>query len=202
MRLDSISFFIMLLLLSAAGVWGLWNLLARDVPRLPAIRYRTALAATVLWGLLFIVVLTMISGARELLTPGAWKKTGYTYTLQETEKAQTSSEQQPDTTLMTERRARLELLRLMLWAAAAGHEGKFPASIAESGVANELWQQPGVTNVMYGYHGGKQVGGEIEPLVYEFDVYGEGESLILDTSGMIRATNEIAKTPAPPGGRP
>lgn len=35
----------------------------------------------VLWGLLFIVVLAMISGARELMTPGAWEKQGATYRL-------------------------------------------------------------------------------------------------------------------------
>ena len=39
------------------------------------------MAAVVLWGLLFMLVLTMISGARELLTPGAWEKKGATYQL-------------------------------------------------------------------------------------------------------------------------
>ncbi len=37
----------------------------------------------VLWGLLFTVVLAMISGARELMTPGAWEKQGATYRLKE-----------------------------------------------------------------------------------------------------------------------
>ncbi len=29
--------------------------------------------------MLCVVVLTMISGARELMTPGAWQKDGFTY---------------------------------------------------------------------------------------------------------------------------
>ncbi len=35
----------------------------------------------IIWGLLFVLVLTMISGARELMTPGAWEKEGFTYVL-------------------------------------------------------------------------------------------------------------------------
>ena len=40
-----------------------------------------ALGVVFLWGLLFVLVLTMISGARELMTPGAWEKKGLTYRL-------------------------------------------------------------------------------------------------------------------------
>ncbi len=60
----------------------LWNSLAKDFPKLlPRMRFSQALAFVLLLGTLFVIVLTMISGARELLTPGAWKKTGWTYTL-------------------------------------------------------------------------------------------------------------------------
>ena len=52
-----------------------------DFTRLPRLSYSKALAMVVLWGLLFVVVLTMISGARELMTPGAWKKNGITYSV-------------------------------------------------------------------------------------------------------------------------
>jgi len=81
-RFQAISFFLLGLLLSTWAVQGLWNFLARDFTRLPRITFPKALAVVVLWGLCFIVVLTMISGARELMTPGAWKKTGATYSLQ------------------------------------------------------------------------------------------------------------------------
>ena len=46
-------------------------------------RFRRAIGLVALWGLLFLLVLTMISGARELMTPGAWKKEGFTYKLKD-----------------------------------------------------------------------------------------------------------------------
>ncbi len=83
MRIQSISFFLMVLLVSAWGVKALWNSLRKDFPRLPVMSYKRALAVMTLWGLIFVIVLTMISGARELLTPGAWKKDGLTYKLKD-----------------------------------------------------------------------------------------------------------------------
>jgi hypothetical protein len=80
-RLQAISFFAAGLLLSAAIVRGLWNSLAKDFQRLPRLTYFKALGLVLLWGLLFLLVLTMISGARELMTPGAWEKKGLLYEL-------------------------------------------------------------------------------------------------------------------------
>lgn len=85
-RFDSISFFLVLLLLLAWLVQLLWNLLGRDFRKLPRLSYPRALAAVTLWGLIFLLVLTMISGARELLTPGAWEKQGATYRLRDAAK--------------------------------------------------------------------------------------------------------------------
>ncbi len=75
LRFDALSFLVLLLLL-AAGARVLWNTLARDVPRMPTLTYRRALAGVLLLSLAFYVVLAMISGARELMTPGAWERTG------------------------------------------------------------------------------------------------------------------------------
>jgi hypothetical protein len=83
LRLETISFFLMVFLLCAWGVKGLWNSLAKDFTSLPTLSYRRALALTTLWGLMFVIVLTMISGARELMTPGAWEKNGSTYKLRQ-----------------------------------------------------------------------------------------------------------------------
>ncbi len=80
-RIESISFFLVLFLLCALVLKVLWNWLAKDFEKLPRLTYGKALAATFLWGLVFVIVLTMISGARELLTPGAWEKDGATYKL-------------------------------------------------------------------------------------------------------------------------
>jgi hypothetical protein len=114
-RWQAISFFVACLLLSAWGVKALWNFVCRDFPALPPLRYGRAFSLVVLWGLCFIVVLTMISGARELMTPGAWKKQGWTYTLADPMPADA-----PDL-----RRQALERLRFALWQYAALHEGRY-----------------------------------------------------------------------------
>jgi hypothetical protein len=81
MRLEAISFFVAVLLVSPLAVRWLWNLVARDFPRMPRITYFRSLALVAIWGLLFLVVLTMIAAARELMTPGAWQKQGLLYKL-------------------------------------------------------------------------------------------------------------------------
>lgn len=90
LRLDAISFFLVSLLACGWAVKLIWNSLAKDFPKLPRISYLRSLGLIALWGLLFLLVLTMISGARELMTPGAWRKNGLTYELAE------SAEPAPD----------------------------------------------------------------------------------------------------------
>src|SRR4051794_34662171 len=81
LRLQTISFFLMGLLISAGVIMAVWNNLRRDFTWLPRLSYAKACGLVVLWGLLFIVVLAMIAGARELMTPDAWEKNGLTYKL-------------------------------------------------------------------------------------------------------------------------
>jgi hypothetical protein len=81
LRLSGISFFLLTILLVAWGVRALWNLLRRDFPRVPFLDYKRSVALVVLLGLCFNVVLLMIAGTRELMTPGAWEKNGTTYQL-------------------------------------------------------------------------------------------------------------------------
>ncbi len=81
MRVQTLSFFLGGFFLSALCIKWLWNWLATDFTVLPRLTYGKALAFVTLWGLLFVLVLTMISGARELMTPGAWEKDGTTYKL-------------------------------------------------------------------------------------------------------------------------
>lgn len=83
LRLNAISFFLVGLLASGWAIQLIWNSLTKDFPKLPRISYLRSLGLVVLWGLLFVLVLTMISGARELMTPGAWRKKGLTYELVE-----------------------------------------------------------------------------------------------------------------------
>ena len=81
LRIEAISFFLVILLASAKGVQWIWNGLRSSAANLPRLTYGKALGLVSLWGLLFIVVLAMISGARELMTPGAWERQGATYRL-------------------------------------------------------------------------------------------------------------------------
>ncbi len=82
-RAQAISFFAVALIASALFVRFAWNSLARDLTFLPRLSFRGAMSGVVLWGLGFIVVLTMIAGARELMTPGAWTQEGATYKLRD-----------------------------------------------------------------------------------------------------------------------
>jgi hypothetical protein len=81
-RFQAISFYLVTFLACAAVVM-LWNYVRRDFPALPRLSFGKATAGLVLWGLLFVIVLTMISGARELMTPGAWEPDGVTYHLRD-----------------------------------------------------------------------------------------------------------------------
>ncbi|HYE04238.1 MAG TPA: hypothetical protein VEL07_01845 [Planctomycetota bacterium] len=110
-RFQTISFFLVVLLICATIVRWLWNSLAQDLPKLPRLNYRRALAMTALWGLAAMVVLTMISGARELMTPGAWERRGATHALIDS---------------VDPRRQRIEAWRDALWAWSDAHGGAFP----------------------------------------------------------------------------
>ncbi len=81
-QLQTLSFFVFAFLMGTKFLQVIWNAARGDFPFLPRLSYRRALSLSLLWGCLFMVVLTMISGARELMTPGAWRKSGWTYQLE------------------------------------------------------------------------------------------------------------------------
>lgn len=84
LRVDAISFFLLVFLASAGIIQLIWNRVLRTAfLRLPRLSYPKAVGLVALWGLLFVIVLTMISGARELMTPGAWERSGAIYRLKE-----------------------------------------------------------------------------------------------------------------------
>ncbi|QDV48112.1 hypothetical protein [Gimesia fumaroli] len=179
LRLQSISFFLMVLFLSAWIFKLLWNLLAKDFSKLPVLSYKGALAGTVLWGLMFLFVLTMISGARELLTPGAWEKNGRTY-------QRAGSEPEKPGALLEERRQQLGELRTALFMHVATHQGKFPEKAGDAVFTEEFWLQPGDLRVKYGYVVGNKKTEPAEPLAFEQAVYGDDQQLILFTDGAIK----------------
>jgi hypothetical protein len=180
MQLSTISFFLMALFASALVIKWLWNWLARDFERLPRVTYRVSLGLVTLWGILFVLVLTMIAGARELLTPGAWQQHGFLYKLDgapnETEPAATTEDQQ-----LAERQEQLRRIKERLWEHAARNEGRFPESIKD--INDEtLWQTPGAVRLLYRYNSGKTVDGQAEVLVYEPGISETRLALITDGS--------------------
>jgi len=120
MRIGGISFFAAVLFGSAGMVRWLWNILATDFARLPRLTYGKSLAAVLLLGLALFVVLTMIAGARELLTPGAWKRQGALYAIDGQTPPPAASPKTED------RQETLGRLKMALWQYAAVHHGKFP----------------------------------------------------------------------------
>lgn len=196
-RLDVISFFLVGFFLSALVVKWLWNSLRNEWTALPVMSYRSAFLGTFLWGVVSMLVLTMISGARELLTPGAWEKEGWTYRL--SDQAHASGDHLTSAWPSLEmRRARLAELRTFLWTAAAAHAGRFPTKREEVGIATELWQMPGTGPTEYGYRGGATIGDEPTVLAFEWPLYDENPPLELMTDGSIRFRPDDATPPAPP----
>lgn len=133
-RLDALSFFIFTYLVISWLVKLLWNHLAKTITALPKLDYRRALGLVFLSGLLFYVVLTMISGARELLTPGAWEKQGTGYRLREGGPTDVSKDL---------RRESLRKLQEGIWSYAKTHDGKPPGGPLLDGIDPELWRFPG-----------------------------------------------------------
>jgi hypothetical protein len=144
-RLQALSFFLLVFLGCAAAVQGLWNVFRRDFPRLPRLTFGRALAGVLLWSLLFVVVLTMISGARELMTPGAWQKQGFTYKLAPA----STPAAEPDSTAV--RKQQIERLRQALWHFAATHNGRFPSSNETSEIPADVWLVPEAGGLRYQY---------------------------------------------------
>ena len=68
------------LVVSTLLVRFFWGLLVQET-EWPKPTLAKSFAATFLGGLLFFLVLVMIAGSRELLTPGAWEPDGILYKL-------------------------------------------------------------------------------------------------------------------------
>ena len=181
-RLETISFFLLLLLISALAVMFLWNWLRRDFARLPRLTYGKSLALVSLWGALFLLVLTMISGARELLTPGAWEKDGATYKL-------VKKDGKDRTVTEAMRRERLASLKAALWAYAAAHGGALPANDLDPAVPAELWETPEISRARFVYVPGRKAGTGGEVVAYEPTVFG-GRRFYLASDGEIAVADD------------
>jgi hypothetical protein len=183
MRVETISFVVVVLLACTIVMRWLWNYLAEQFTILPKLTYRRAIAASLLWGVVMALILTMVAAARELLTPGAWKKQGVLYKVAPA----TSPELppvRPETSQLELRMEHLKKLSAALASFAAKHDGKYPASETTDGIDSSLWELPGASGMRYVYVPGLKVD-ESRILAYEPNLYGD-ERMVL------RANREIA----------
>lgn len=182
-RLQVLSFFLIGYLLLALIYQWVWNSMGREFPKLPRIRYRGALGTLAVCGLFIYVVLTMISGARELMTPGAWVRSGVGYKLREPEK-------DPKPWLDTARRGSLERLRTFLWHYSAEHAGAFPASREQPDIPAAEWSsiEPGGLPLVYMPGLKPNVGQEV--LAYEPANFGPTRFVLLSDGAIVQMTGE------------
>jgi hypothetical protein len=171
-RIEVISFFVVGFLLLALVYRWLWNSLARDFPKLPHLSYRGALGALIVSGLFIYVVLTMISGARELLTPGAWERSGVMYKIRE-------PEQNPKPWLDTARRASLERLRGALWKYASQHGGSFPPDDTEDEIPGDAWLSIDPNGLALVYLPGAKQDVGVNVIAYEPATFGANRFVLL-----------------------
>lgn len=160
----------------------LWNALRRDFARLPRLTYGKSVALVTLWSMLFLLVLTMISGARELMTPGAWEKNGATYKL-----AQRDAGHRAPTD--SQRREHLQRLKTALWAYAAAHGGAFPLGDADSAISPHAWETPDASRARYAYVPGRKANVGSELVAYEPTVF-DAPRLALTSDGQIRSMRD------------
>lgn len=177
-RLDVISFFLVTYLVLTLLFKVVWNSVAKDFTWMPPLTYKRALGLMVVCGMFLYVVLTMISGARELMTPGAWQKDGLTYRITEPEK-------QAKPWIDSARRQSMERLRTALFEYAKSHNGEFPPHVEAEDFPRELWRGIDPARTPYGYYPGRRA--EQGNLIVAFEpyVYGSRRYALLSSGEII-----------------
>ena len=137
--------------------------------------------------LFLYVVLTMISGARELMTPGAWVTTGATYQL-------ATPDRDGKQWLDSARRIALEDLRDALWQYAEHHHGNLPPHKEDEAISPKLWLGINPEAGQFAYIAGGKPGKSSEIVVYEPDAYGgQRFALLLDGTVLRLDASDLRK---------
>jgi hypothetical protein len=197
LRLQSISFFLAAFLIASLIIRWIWNSLRNEFTRLPRLSYPKALGLVGLWGLLFLLVLTMISGARELLTPGAWKKDGLTYTLDDAKKP--ISDTAPIESTEAQRRVKLEALYASLAAYALQHDGHYPPS-GDASIPADRWKTPHSSERRYVYRTALTTRDSGKVLACEPEIFGDAR-LVLFANGEVKRMTSTELAPMLSGER-
>jgi hypothetical protein len=176
LRLEEISFFCALLIACSFAFQLLWNFGFKGFGAVPRLSFRHALCLALLFGLVMLLILTMISGIREVLTPGAWRKQGTSYRLND-------PSQEPA------RRRSLEYLRGALFEYARTHDGRFPAHDFVPELSEKLWESPDQLGSHYVYSGGLATNDVGAVLAVEPPNFGD-QRFVLLTSGDIKMLSD------------
>jgi hypothetical protein len=181
LRLEEISFFIFLLLICAFLLKLLWNYAFKGYNAVPRIKFLQALSLSILFGLVMLLILAMISGIREVLTPDAWRHQGTSYKLND-------PSQEPA------RRRSLDQLRSALLDYARRHDGKFPPNDYDPEIVDKLWEAPDQLGSHYIYSGGRTTNDASALLAVEPVNFGD-QRFVLKVSGEIESLSntEIEK---------
>jgi hypothetical protein len=162
LRLSTISFFLMLYMGCSFVIYRIWNALQVDFPQIPRLSFRRALGLIFLLGMAFHLILVMISGTRELMTPEAWEKAGIVHTTA------------PDMfrQFQRSREYKLTILRDALWEFAEHHQGLFPENQFIPEISKTAWFVS-TGDLVYVYIGGLSLTSPRSLLAYEPDSFGQ-----------------------------
>jgi len=175
-RLEELSFFVVGFLVLTAVVRVLWNTLHKDIPALPQLTYGRTAILLVIWGLAMTVVLSLVSGARELMTPRAWEPDGITHRL--------SQPASVPLDVLARRVGRLESLRTTLLRFAATHQGAYPTGDEAREIPDDVWRVQPDLPMKFVYVEGLTAESTEAILVFEPEIYDDGQ-LVLMASGRI-----------------
>ena len=184
MRIETISFFLLTVLVCSWLLRASWNVLARDLSLLPTIRFKHALAIFTVSGLFLYVVLTMVSGARELMTPGAWEKDGATYRLNG--QSGIAGELPPRST----RELALQILASHLESYSEKNDGQLPPRSFSAGIPKRVWIAADGLGVPFEYFSGGTLGENHQDRVIACEPSSVGpQRLVLFGDGRVDSLN-------------
>ena len=178
-RMEEISFFVLVFLVASFVFKWLWNSIAKDFTKMPRLKWRHAVALALTLGLGMLLVLTMISGIREVLTPDAWRRQGSGYKLN-------------SPVMVEDRRWSIQQLRDGLMAYARNHDGRFPPHDFVEDLPAKLWETPDPKRLRYHYRPGATLDDPAALVAWEpkrfgdgiFAIFGDGHVRLIKASGI------------------
>ncbi|MCH8208882.1 MAG: hypothetical protein IIA62_07545 [Nitrospinae bacterium] len=194
LRINNISFFLFIILIASFGLQKVWNYLQKDFKKLPRLNYKKSVGFVVLWGLAFYLVLAMIAGTREIMTPKAWEKAGLTYDLNgggglyQSAVEQNLEDGSLNELLSYQRHDRLKGLKGELWIYAKSHKGAFPPTDQVAEIPDSAWHIHQASTQRFVYLPGEKINNGKRLIAYEPEIYGQNR-LALFSNGAIEYFN-------------